>query len=548
MAFFKDFYEIYKKKSAKILILSVANSLLLILSTTIFLGKFGIAVPIFFMIGYVICNFFCERFASQLKNEISNNIRKGIYDYSINCDDFTEDYNTKITNYFAEKPKEISELYTFILKKSPFSIATLLLSLIFIFSFDARTGFITTFFLFTVAFLGLIYLKFTKKLEEDLESKLKLKREISLELERENGEIGYDINDLDSIKESVVLLKKSIANFKSCYKIGLATWTVLSFTLTVYIEAVFSNYYENTFVSANEMTFVTVILALFFMSNLVFLLVAEKYFCLKKSVLDYKKLIESLKNTEKTEEENVLFLPTGDLFFSGIYYKDKPTGKAFDGFSLRIHQGDKLAIVGGSELFSLCKNLCSYTYGEVIFCGIPTKNLPKEFLKNKVSYIFSKPKFINGTIFENIKLGNENVSDNEILNTLNLLGIDREAVDFDCDFYVENMNLKEDLLKKIAIARAIIKKPLVIFIENDVEIDINDRIFDGISVIQFCDLSNDLEKHGKIAFFSNGILTASGRYSELMENCLEFRAKVNLFDTKNQSKEGLAWQEIWKNS
>ncbi len=548
MSLFMDIFEKNKWLSAKILIFYIAKSVFLILSETNFLDDFIVICSLIFMLGYIFCEFFCKQNCAKLKNELYNKIHTEIYEFSFAKKEFSSSLNDEIAKNYRNKPSTLSENQTYILENLTFSLATITLSLLIFFFYETWVGLLAVSVLFLTAFFAVFYFKTNKNLKSQLHEKSIFEREISTDIFQNSSTATYDFSDKKTIQDEISALQKKLKNRKLFSRIILFVTLGTLFFSTVYFIKVMAIYSENALFSLGRADFLSTVFLLFFISVAVLFFVFEGYFELKKSAKKYAEFIVSNEITEDKTEEITAFLPTGELNFSGVFYQDKASGKSFDGFSLKISTGEKVAIVGGIELFSLCKNLCDFTDGEIYFCGIPTKKIPTEYLKNKVSYVFKEPSYIVGSIFENIKLGNENISEEDIIGSLKLLGIYDYINNNYRGIYSNIMNLPLDLKEKIAFARSIAKNPQIIFLENDLlPTSLNEKISD-ISIVSFCDFQDKLEKYDKIAFFSDGVLTAVGKLSDLEQNCVEFRAKRNIFAEKNQVEEGSMWQEILKNS
>jgi len=158
-----------------------------------------------------------------------------------------------------------------------------------------------------------------------------------------------------------------------------------------------------------------------------------------------------------------------DLSF--FYDKEK---KAFGPLNFEIYQGDKIAIIGanGTGKSTLLRLLCGlYTdYQGTVFVNTDDlRNINPHSWRKMLAVVPQNPFLFYGSVIENIKLGNRNASDSEILGVMSKL-----KIDYLKDRCVQHNNnaLSGGEMQKISIARAIIKdSPLLILDEPDNHLD-----------------------------------------------------------------------------
>jgi|UniRef100_A0A6C0JA14 ABC-type multidrug transport system fused ATPase/permease subunit len=117
-------------------------------------------------------------------------------------------------------------------------------------------------------------------------------------------------------------------------------------------------------------------------------------------------------------------IDSGEIYFNDIVYAyDKTGSNLFDGFNLHIDGGDKVAIVGpsGSGKTTLTKMLVGVirpTHGNIKIDGTLIEEYDTTYLRDKVIYVNQRTTLFDTTILENIKYGNHNVSDDEVMNII----------------------------------------------------------------------------------------------------------------------------------
>jgi putative ABC transport system ATP-binding protein len=146
-----------------------------------------------------------------------------------------------------------------------------------------------------------------------------------------------------------------------------------------------------------------------------------------------------------------------------IYNQDK----ALNNINLEIHKGEFVAITGESgsgksTLLSILSTLLKPTSGELLFEGQNYKDIQNidMFRQHNIGFIFQFHYLINYlNVKENIKIANENASDEEIDELLSLLHIEKLGSRF-------SNEISGGQRQRVAIARALVNNPKVIFADE----------------------------------------------------------------------------------
>lgn len=154
--------------------------------------------------------------------------------------------------------------------------------------------------------------------------------------------------------------------------------------------------------------------------------------------------------------------------------------KILDGFSLKAHKGEKIALVGksGCGKSTAVKLLLQfYNTGSNIFInGQPIGKFSLNDIREKIAYINQETFLLSDTIYNNIVLGCSSINDDEIHAICELCGINEFAqkLPFGIDTVLEEngMNLSSGQRQRIAIARTLVRNPeVVIFDEATCNLD-----------------------------------------------------------------------------
>lgn len=200
---------------------------------------------------------------------------------------------------------------------------------------------------------------------------------------------------------------------------------------------------------------------------------------LKGKILNLKqiKLIEK-SQIQKTENldpnnDNLLILENLNLELGG--------SKIFDDLSLQIKKGDFIRVngVSGSGKTTFVKVLSGLISGFSGLIKLPNNTI----LSNYVRFVPQEPNLIRGSIYENLILDSE-YSNEEISNVLNVTGLGNLARNSSGEFLQTNaFNLSVGQKCRLAIARALLKKPKLIILDESldkVEIEVAEDIVNNL--------------------------------------------------------------------
>jgi len=248
------------------------------------------------------------------------------------------------------------------------------------------------------------------------------------------------------------------------------------------------------------------------------------------SLLDSKPAIREVENPVKLESiqngikfENVCF----------EYVKDKPVLKDIN---LDVKQGETIALVGNSgggksTIVSLIPRFYDVKSGTIKINDINIKNLTLQSLRANISVVFQDNFLFSGTIKENILLGKQNATDDEIREALKMAYLD-EFVDSLKDGLNTQIGERGILLsggqkQRVAIARAFIKNaPIVILDEATSALDnkseaIVQKAIDNLmvdkTVFVIAHRLSTIKNADRIAVINEGQLVELGNHDELMQ-------------------------------
>lgn len=167
----------------------------------------------------------------------------------------------------------------------------------------------------------------------------------------------------------------------------------------------------------------------------------------------------------------------GEIEFDHVWFKYKDTAKEYvlSDVSFHIKPGQTIGIIGqtGSSkttLVQLISRLYDVSRGEIRIDGINVKEYPVRHLRDAIAVVLQKNTLFSGSLLDNLRWGDENATMEEIKEACHIACVD-EFVDrlpdgYDSEMGQEGVNVSGGQKQRICIARAILKKPKVLILDD----------------------------------------------------------------------------------
>ncbi|EGT35408.1 hypothetical protein CAEBREN_30832 [Caenorhabditis brenneri] len=227
----------------------------------------------------------------------------------------------------------------------------------------------------------------------------------------------------------------------------------------------------------------------------------------------------------------------GNISFENVHFrypsrKDIPVLK---GISLQVKSGEKIALVGSSgcgksTIVNLLQRFYDPTKGKVLLDGVDLREINVSSLREQIGIVSQEPVLFDGTIFENIMMGNEKATHDEVIEAGKMANandfIKRLPDGYQTRVGEKGVQLSGGQKQRIAIARALIKNPRILLLDEatsaldtEAEREVQgalDAAQAGRTTIIVAHRLSTIRNADKIFVFKAGDIVEVGSHEELM--------------------------------
>ena len=209
------------------------------------------------------------------------------------------------------------------------------------------------------------------------------------------------------------------------------------------------------------------------------MMMSNVFLLMTRSLASAERIMEVIDEKIDITDENAkdIAVAKGEIEFDHVWFKYKDTAKEYvlSDVSFHIKPGQTVGIIGqtGSSkttLVQLIPRLYDVTKGEVKIDGINVKEYPVRHLRDAVAMVLQKNTLFSGSLIDNLRWGNENATLDEIKEACQIACVDefvdRLADGYDTEMGQEGVNVSGGQKQRICIARAILKKPKVLILDD----------------------------------------------------------------------------------
>ncbi|MDO5725978.1 MAG: ABC transporter ATP-binding protein [Tissierellia bacterium] len=367
-----------------------------------------------------------------------------------------------------------------------------------------------------------------------------------------NNEIkSYDLKEetlkklLKDLEDSEKLQVES--ELSQSIPVSVAGWiTNLSIAFTIYFGVNFFMSGELEFINLIGYTLAAVMISNSFVT--LYLYIAEIFY------LDARiNRIKELRST-KIQTGEIQEFDNYDITFENVRFSyDKNETEVIKGISFVAKQNEITALIGPSgcgksTILRLISRLFDYDSGKIYIGDKDIKTVETECLFEKISIVFQDVVLFNTSVMENIRIGNINASDEEVMNAAKIAG---------CEEFIDNLPEKYNTFigengaklsggerQRLSIARALLKDaPIILLDEIAASLDVENefklqqglnRLIKDKTVIIISHRMKSIENVDKIVLLNAGLIDSIGRHDELLEKSELYR---NLIEKSKKTEE-----------
>ena len=270
------------------------------------------------------------------------------------------------------------------------------------------------------------------------------------------------------------------------------------------------------------------------------------YVMITMSLESMKRICEVLNEEPnlKNPENPVCEVEDGSILFENVSFKYNKDAKKFalENINLNIKSGMTVGVIGGTgssktSLVQLIPRLYDVTEGSVKVGGIDVRDYDIKTLRDNVAMVLQKNELFSGTINDNLRWGNENATDEEIIEACKLAQADEFVNTFADGYntYIEQggTNVSGGQKQRLCIARALLKKPKILILDDStsaVDTKTDSLIRKGFkefipatTKIIIAQRVASVEDADLIIVMDNGKIDSMGNHNELLKSSQIYR-------------------------
>ena len=420
--------------------------------------------------------------SARASTGLAANLRESMFgriqDYSFsNIDRFsTAGLVTRLTTDVTN----IQNAFQMILQICTRAPVTLIVALFMAFSISAK---LSTVFLVAIAFLGVMIVILIPKA-------MRYFRQMFRKYDTVNGVVKENVGAIRVVKAFVreeYEDEKFSGAADDLFKNSISAERIISFSmpimqLTVYACILVISWFgakmivSQTGLTTGELTsllsYVMNILMSLMMLSMVFVMVTQSAAAAQRieEVLEEQPDITSPENAVKTVKDGSI-----DFDHVTFAYQQRSGKPVLSDIDLHIQSGETIGIMGGtgsskSSLVNLISRLYDVTAGEVRVGGVDVRRYDVESLRDAVSVVLQNNVLFSGTIYDNLRWGDKNATDEQCREACHLACadefIERFPEKYDTRIERGGTNVSGGQKQRLCIARALLKKPKVLILDD----------------------------------------------------------------------------------
>ena len=252
----------------------------------------------------------------------------------------------------------------------------------------------------------------------------------------------------------------------------------------------------------------------------------------QKRINEFLKEKSDIKNYKTIDKSEI----KGEIIFNNVNYKYLDTGViAANNISFKINSINKLGITGStgsgkSTLMNLISRLYDIDSGEILIDKTPIKEIDLKSLRRQIGYVPQDTFLFSDTIMNNIKFGKNNATNDDVVAACKTAKIHKEILGFEKGYKTilgeRGINLSGGQKQRIAIARALIKQPKILILDDclsamDTQTEKSilqslNRYTKNITTIIISHRISSIKNANNILVLKNGRIIQEGNHDQLI--------------------------------
>ena len=230
---------------------------------------------------------------------------------------------------------------------------------------------------------------------------------------------------------------------------------------------------------------------------------------------------------------------------------------ACDNISLRVYRGQTLGIIGGTgagktSLVHMIPGFYRASEGTVRVNGADVRSYEQKELTDLIGIVMQKPVLFSGTIAENLRWGNPDATEAELLEAARLAcceDVISEHGGLDAQVLQGGRNFSGGQRQRLGIARALVKKPSILILDDassaldyatDRKLRSNlKKLDDDMTVLMISQRTVSIQDCDRILVLDDGNMVGYGTHEELLRTC-ETYAEIYRSQGRTQPEGGVA--------
>lgn len=507
-----------------------------------YIVRTGILLAVFALTS-LMCGALSGKFAASASAGLAKNLRQKMYyniqDFSFsNIDKFS---SASLVTRLTTDITNVQNAYQMIIRGAVRSPVMLVSALVAAFKINSRLSLI---YLIIIPILGVglyaiisrvhpifkqvfkIYDKLNRVVQENLRGVRVVKAFVREDYETKKfKEVSNDICQKTSFAEKILAFNAPLMQFSTYACIIILSWVGAKLVVSTHSTALTTGQLQSLF------SYTTQILMSLMMLSMIFVMIIM-------SRASAERIVEVLdEKSNLTDDDTPVFdVKNGEIEFENVNFGYK-NNLCLTDINLKIPSGATVGIIGGtgsgkSTLVQLIPRLYDVNSGSVKVGGKDVRSYDIEALRNSVAMVLQKNVLFSGMIKDNLRWGDKNATDEDIVRVCRLACADEFISSFPdkYDTYIEQggSNVSGGQKQRLCIARALLKKPKILILDDstsavDTKTDslirkaFAEEIPDTTKLIIAQRISS-VQNADMIVVLDGGKINAIGTHDELLES------------------------------